>query len=294
MHKVIFDCDNTLGVQRSDIDDGLTFAYLYAHPEVELLGITCTFANNHEHVVYYNTRQMMEDLEIFDVPVLRGGRMPGDYDSEAVEFLVAQANRHPGEITLIATGSLCNVAGAYTKDPSFFNKIKGLIVMGGLMGPLHMNGVHTRDLNFSVDHRSSVKVLFHCKKLTILSAQCTRDAVYGEADIRLLLGQRSRFMTRYVDDIRHWLSFIDADYGGQGKFINWDLCTAIYLTRPELFEGRIRRLVKSEADMENGMLVEDLARIHREEDVIPLQIPERILDVEAFNQEFFEIMKHMK
>ena len=70
--KVILDCDNTMGVRKSDVDDGLTFAYLYAHPDVEVQGITCTFANNNEHVVYYNTLQMMEDLEITDVPVLKG------------------------------------------------------------------------------------------------------------------------------------------------------------------------------------------------------------------------------
>lgn len=46
MKKVIYDCDNTLGVKRSDIDDEITFAYLYAHPDIELLGITCTFGNN--------------------------------------------------------------------------------------------------------------------------------------------------------------------------------------------------------------------------------------------------------
>ena len=94
--KVILDCDNTMGVRKSDVDDGLTFAYLYAHPDVEVQGITCTFANNNEHVVYYNTLQMMEDLEITDVPVLKGGRTPGAYDSEAVNFLVDTVNKNPG------------------------------------------------------------------------------------------------------------------------------------------------------------------------------------------------------
>ena len=118
--KVILDCDNTMGVRKSDVDDGLTFAYLYAHPDVEVQGITCTFANNNEHVVYYNTLQMMEDLEITDVPVLKGGRTPGAYDSEAVNFLVDTVNKNPGEITVIAIGSMCNIAGAYTKDSSSY------------------------------------------------------------------------------------------------------------------------------------------------------------------------------
>lgn len=159
--KVILDCDNTMGVRKSDVDDGLTFAYLYAHPDVEVQGITCTFANNNEHVVYYNTLQMMEDLEITDVPVLKGGRTPGAYDSEAVNFLVDTVNKNPGEITVIAIGSMCNIAGAYTKDPEFFEKIHRLIVMGGILEPLYLNGVLCNELNFTVDSESAAKVIYN-------------------------------------------------------------------------------------------------------------------------------------
>lgn len=95
--KVILDCDNTMGVRKSDGRMmASTFAYLYAHPDVEILGITCTFANNNEHVAYYNTLQMLEDLEITDVPVLKGGRTPEAYDSEAVDFLIDTVNKNPG------------------------------------------------------------------------------------------------------------------------------------------------------------------------------------------------------
>ena len=74
--KVILDFDNTMGVRKSDVDDGLTFAYLYAHDDIDLLGVTCTFANNAQHVVYANTVQMWEDLGITDVPSTRAGASP--------------------------------------------------------------------------------------------------------------------------------------------------------------------------------------------------------------------------
>lgn len=294
MYKVILDCDNTMGVKRSDIDDGLTFAYLYAHPEIDLLGITCTFANNHEHVVYYNTLQMMEDLDITGVPVLKGGRHSEDYESEAVDFLVEQVNKAPGEITVIAIGSLCNIAGAYTKDPEFFNRIHHLIIMGGILEPLNLNGSLCKELNFTVDYRSASKVLFNCKRLTVLSSQCTQDAIYGEKEIQLLLAQKTCFMERYVDVIRDWIAHINAYYGNRSVFVNWDLCTAIYLTHPELFQDKLCRIVKCEESMKTGLLVEDKDNNYPDDQVTYFNIPTKILDVDAFNEEFYTIMKRMK
>lgn len=292
MHKIILDCDNTMGVLRSDIDDGLTFAYLYAHPQVDLMGVTCTFANNHEHVVYYNTLQMMEDMEIRDVPVFKGGRNPGEYDSPAVDFLVRSAQENPGEITVLAIGSLCNIAGAAARDPAFFDNLKGLVVMGGILEPLYLNGSLCHELNFSIDSESAYRVIFGCSKLTILSSQCTQDAMYGEKEIARLLAQETRFMKRYVSVIRDWIQYINPYYGGRDCFINWDLCTAIYVTRPDLFADRKLRIVRSRENLRTGLLQQD--------DQCPddqaawLNIPDRILDVDAFNEEFYSIMKLLK
>lgn len=169
--KVILDCDNTMGVRKSDVDDGLTFAYLYAHPDVEVQGITCTFANNNEHVVYYNTLQMMEDLEITDVPVLKGGRTPGAYDSEAVNFLVDTVNKILVKLQLLLLVLCAILPGAYTKDPEFFEKIHRLIVMGGILEPLYLNGVLCNELNFTVDSESAAKVIYNCPKVSLVD--CT-------------------------------------------------------------------------------------------------------------------------
>ena len=83
MEKVILNCDNTLSVHRSDVDDGLTLMYLYAHEDVDLLGVTTTFENNEHHVVYANTLQTLEDLNIHDVDVYGGARTADDIESEA-------------------------------------------------------------------------------------------------------------------------------------------------------------------------------------------------------------------
>ena len=45
MKKIIFDCDNTIGIEGCDVDDGLTLLYLLGCKDVEVLGITNCFGN---------------------------------------------------------------------------------------------------------------------------------------------------------------------------------------------------------------------------------------------------------
>lgn len=293
MYKVILDCDNTMGVMRSDIDDGLTFAYLYGHPDIELLGITCTFANNHEHVVYYNTMQMLLDMHITDIPVYRGGRRPQEYDSEAVDFLVKSADENPGELVIIAIGSMCNIAGAYVKDPSFFNKINRLIVMGGVLEPLYLNGVHCTELNFSSDYVSANLVVSNCKKMTILTAQATQHAVFGQYEMERLRNLNTPFIRYILPIVDHWIDYIGPAYGGIAGFINWDLCTAIYLTNPELFDIRRLRIVDSLENMKQGLLVVDKENQYPQERVNDIDMPAGIKDLAAFNELFFDILKRI-
>ena len=293
MEKVILDCDNTMGVKKSDVDDGLTFAYLYAHPDIELLGVTCTFGNNNEHVVYYNTIQMFEDLEITDVPVLKGGRIPESYDSDAVDFLVKTVGENPGEITILAIGSLCNIAGAYVKDPDFFNKIKRLIVMGGITEDLYLNGVLCRELNFASDYQSAAKVIYNCPKLSILTSQCTQDAIYSLDDLEEMFKLKTKFMKWSQPILAHWIERKTRDYGNRPVFINWDLCTAIYLTNPELFTTSEQRVVKIVDNMKTGFLQMDSENKLDDTEVNVVDIPDKIIDLEAFNKKFYEMLSKM-
>jgi len=54
-----------------------------------------------------------------------------DGAEEAVEFLVDQANKYPGEITLVVIGPVTNIARAIMADPTFPSKVKQIVYMGG-------------------------------------------------------------------------------------------------------------------------------------------------------------------
>ncbi len=292
--KVILDCDNTMGVKRSDIDDGLTFAYLYTHDNIDLLGITLTFANNHEHVCYYNTKVMLEDMNITDVPFYAGGRSAGAYDSEAVDFLVEQVNKYPNEVTVIAIGSQTNIAGAQAKDKDFYSKVKHLILMGGMLEPLYLNNSLCKELNFTVDSKAAADVIFNAPKLTLMSSQCTRDAEYPQSEIDKVRAIDSPY-TRYIMPIiDEWVAHIGPYYGDNNSFINWDLCCAIYLTNPELFEDDMCRVIKDYDAMKTGFIVVDKENKASDSETNMVNIPSKILNLEKFNELFYTELKKMK
>lgn len=46
MKKVLFDCDNTMGLPGRDVDDGLALLYLLGREDVDLKGVTTTYGNS--------------------------------------------------------------------------------------------------------------------------------------------------------------------------------------------------------------------------------------------------------
>jgi inosine-uridine nucleoside N-ribohydrolase len=59
------------------------------------------------------------------------GRFTKSSHGDAVEFMLEQIRKYPGEITLIAIGPLMNVGAAIDKDPATFRKLKRVVLMGG-------------------------------------------------------------------------------------------------------------------------------------------------------------------
>lgn len=52
MKHIVYDCDNTFGVPRCDVDDGLALLYLLGCEEAWVHGITAAYGNNKIDVVY--------------------------------------------------------------------------------------------------------------------------------------------------------------------------------------------------------------------------------------------------
>ncbi|MBK5202066.1 MAG: hypothetical protein JJE21_11140, partial [Spirochaetaceae bacterium] len=103
-----------------------------------------------------------------------------------------------------------------------------------------------------MDYKSAQSVIFNCKRLILLSTQCSVQSEYSNNEIdkiRKINSNYSNYIMTYIDEWLDYLKIVPY-YGDNDSFINWDLCCAIYLSNPELFDKRFCRVVKDYKAME--------------------------------------------
>lgn len=254
MKNIVFDCDNTFGVRDCDVDDGLALLYLLGDPDARLLGVTTTFGNSRLDTVYETTRKMLRELGREELPVRRGGAGRGSYDSEAVSFLVQMADQYPGELSILATGSLTNLGGAYKKDPHFFEKVKEIVLMGGITSPLVFEKKEMDELNFSCDPHASWLVLTKGRNVSVITGNNCLKVLFTREEYKDRLFTGGRPVAEYIRTrTDYWFGYNEEGYGIRG-FYNWDVTAAVFLMHPELFEDDPVRLDLCEEDLKRGFL----------------------------------------
>jgi purine nucleosidase len=139
--KVIIDTD--IG---DDIDDVLAVGLALNSPELEVIGITSAWGNTKLRARMLD--RLLRETGHSDIPVAVGIERHREKEAafsqapwaqseperphpEAVDFLLQQINKHPGEITLIAVAPETNLAAALQRDPTTFRKLKRIVLMGG-------------------------------------------------------------------------------------------------------------------------------------------------------------------
>ncbi len=289
MKKVIYDCDNTMGLKAKDVDDGLTLLYLLGRDDIELLGVTSTFGNGTLANANQVTSQMLEELKTSQqLKLYSGAADANDLNTEAADFLVNTAKDNPGEISLLATGPVTNLKAAYQQDPKFFSYFKEIILMGGITEPLYFGNKVVGELNFSCDAEASELVLKAEAPVMVASGNLCLEAFFGAEEWKGLEDLSSNFS--YITDyIKDWY-----DYGeeliNQKGFYLWDLVSALYLTNPELFLDEYYYLNSTVQDLESGELNLDKIKGDNldisEKNII--NIPKKIKDIDKFKEIIFK------
>ncbi len=143
------------------VDDLVALLYAAASPEVEFAAATTVTGNAHVTKTTRNTLLVMELAGLATVevaagaagplsqpweafPVVHGDEGLGAYEPrepsrspsgrDAATLIVEEARRRPGEIVLVATGPLTNVALALDLEPRLPDLLGGFGLMGGAYG----------------------------------------------------------------------------------------------------------------------------------------------------------------
>ncbi len=167
------------------IDDSLALLYAAASPEAELVAVTCVAGNVDARQVAVNTLAVLElagrgDVEVAlgrEVPLVRrlettpethGPRGLGYAelppaaaalsDRHAVDLLIDEAMRRPGELTLVTLGPLTNLAVAVLREPELPRLYRHYVLMGGAYRSPG-NTAPTTEWNINVDP-DAAKVVF--------------------------------------------------------------------------------------------------------------------------------------
>ncbi len=167
------------------IDDSLALLYAVASPDADVLAATCVSGNVDARQVAINTRAILElagrsDIEVAlgrETPLVRplettpethGPRGLGHAElpapaqplsaRHAVDLIVDEARRRPGEITLVTLGPLTNLAIAVLREPALPRLLRGYTLMGGAFGASG-NTTPTTEWNIHCDPEAARIVL---------------------------------------------------------------------------------------------------------------------------------------
>ncbi|TMC93480.1 MAG: nucleoside hydrolase [Chloroflexi bacterium] len=185
-HKIILDCD-------PGHDDAIAILLAARQPETDLLAITTVAGNQSLEKTTRNALKVCSLANIRDVPVARGMDRPlvrparfapeihgesgmdgpdiPEPDIEpvpqhAVDLIVEKLMNSDGDITLVATGPLSNIATAIRREPAILPKIKAISLMGGAIGV--GNRMPAAEFNIWADPEAAA-IVFDCERPITMS-----------------------------------------------------------------------------------------------------------------------------
>ncbi|WIK88949.1 nucleoside hydrolase [Varibaculum cambriense] len=273
--KIILDCD-------PGHDDAIAMLLAHANPEIELLAVTTVGGNQTLAKVSNNARRIATVYGMQSVPIAAGCDRPlvrkaevasaqhGEsgldgvvlpepqplVDQHAVDLIIDIIMRHePGEITLVPTGPLTNIAMAVRKEPRVVERVREVVLMGG--GYHEGNWSAVAEFNIKVDPEAAHIVFNEPWEVVMVGLDLTHQAL-ATAEVTAKIRTLGGPVAQFVLDLFVFLRRAYQDSRGFGFPPVHDPCTIAYLIDPTIVETvRVPIDIELRGDLTAGMTVAD-------------------------------------
>lgn len=257
--RVLIDCD-------TGIDDAVALSYALRTPELEVLGVTTVCGNLPVDITTYNTLNALHLMGRDDLPLARGAERPleraledaasihgsnglGGYEfaektsktpvaEPAWEFLYQVLRAQDSPIDIIALAPLTNIALLLQRHPDALGLIRRIVFMGGSLRTGNPTPVAT--FNVLADPEAAKYVIATKVPFVMCSLDCTRGSYLTPEELEQIRALGNPVADMVWKSIGFYLRSTKQErtLARKQRGINvHDLCTVMYVTHPELFEG---------------------------------------------------------
>ncbi|MEU1023279.1 nucleoside hydrolase [Streptomyces sp. NPDC005904] len=254
--KIILDCD-------PGHDDAIAMLLAHGNPDVELVAVTTVVGNQTLEKVTRNALSVARIANITGVPFAAGCSRPlvrtietapeihGESgidgpvmpeptlaldERHAVDLIIDTVMAHePGEITLVPTAGLTNIAMAARKEPRIVERVREVVLMGG--------GYHTgnwspvAEFNIKIDPEAAHIVFNERWPLTMVGLDLTHQALATPEVVERI----AKVDTRPAVFVNELLDFFGAMYLQSQGFAAppvHDPCAVAYVIDPDVMTVR--------------------------------------------------------
>jgi purine nucleosidase len=275
--KILLDCD-------PGHDDAVALLLAHGSPEIELLAVTTVAGNQTIEKVTRNALSIARIAGITGVPFAQGAGRPlvrqvevaPDIHGEsgldgpvlpepelrldprgAVQLIIDTVMQHdPGEVTLVPTGALTNIALAARIEPRIVERVREVVLMGG--GVHEGNWSATAEFNILIDPEAAHIVFSEPWPLTMVGLDATHKAL-ATPEVAERIARIGTAPARFVGELLEFFGHAYKDAQGFDFPPVHDPCAVAYVIDPTVLEVRKAPLsVELTGTLTLGMTVADL------------------------------------
>lgn len=243
--KIILDCD-------PGHDDAVAIILAGKNPKIDLLGITIVSGNQTLDKTVRNALNVVQHLGI-NVPVYGGCSEPmvrkkviaGDIHGEsgldgpvfpplerkaelehAVNFMIKTLMESEGDVTVVTTGPMTNLAMAMRMEPKIVEKIKQIVLMGGAIA--NGNVSPAAEFNIMADAEAAYVCFTSGRPMTMVGLDVTRKVLCYPEIVERMGKIENRASKLFVDLMGHFCKTQKEVFGWEGGPLH-DPVTLAYL-----------------------------------------------------------------